>query len=129
MLLPPTPVANPTMPLVASISTQKEPRTLLIPQLVQEERYFSHRDLGVDMGVSINLLFINQTGRDASWQNSPMPTLNIVIISSRAYAIHDVGPDCLDGRSTASHCRSHTVVTDKRGNMRARKVKNDRVGI
>lgn len=53
-LLPPNPVANPTVPSVPSISTQNEPKTL-IPQLVLEDRYFSHLDIGVDIGVSINL--------------------------------------------------------------------------
>jgi len=52
--LPPNPVANPTVPSLPSISTQKEPRTLM-PQLVLEARYFSQRDIGVDIGVSINL--------------------------------------------------------------------------
>jgi hypothetical protein len=50
---PPKPVANPTVPSVASTSTQKDPRTL-IPQLVREALYFSHRDIGVEIGVSIN---------------------------------------------------------------------------
>ncbi len=54
VILPPNPVAKPTVPSEPSISTQKEPRTL-IPQLVLEARYFSHRDIGVDIGVSINL--------------------------------------------------------------------------
>jgi hypothetical protein len=54
VLLPPNPVAKPTVPSEPSISTQKEPRTLM-PQLVLEARYFSHRDIGVDIGVSINL--------------------------------------------------------------------------
>ena len=54
MLSPPKPVANPIVPSVPSISTQNEPRTL-IPQLVLEARYFSHLDIGVDIGVSINL--------------------------------------------------------------------------
>jgi hypothetical protein len=54
MTLPPNPVAKPTVPSEPSISTQNEPRTLM-PQLVLEARYFSHRDIGVDIGVSINL--------------------------------------------------------------------------
>jgi hypothetical protein len=54
MLLPPKPVANPTVPSEPSISTQNDPKTL-IPQLVLELRYFSHLDIGVDMGVSISL--------------------------------------------------------------------------
>jgi hypothetical protein len=54
VILPPNPVAKPTVPSEPSISTQKEPRTL-IPQLVLEARYFSQRDIGVDIGVSINL--------------------------------------------------------------------------
>lgn len=54
LFLPPNPVAKPTVPSEPSISTQKEPKTL-IPQLVLEARYFSQRDIGVDIGVSINL--------------------------------------------------------------------------
>lgn len=52
--IPPKPVACPTVPSEASISTKKEPSTLM-PQLVREARYFSHIELGVEMGVSINL--------------------------------------------------------------------------
>jgi hypothetical protein len=53
-LLPPNPVAKPTVPSEPSISTQNEPKTL-IPQLVLEARYLSHLDIGVDIGVSISL--------------------------------------------------------------------------
>jgi hypothetical protein len=52
--LPPKPVANPTVPSVASISRKKDPRTL-IPQLVLDVRYFSHWEHGVEMGESISL--------------------------------------------------------------------------
>ena len=52
--IPPNPVAKPTVPSVASISTKKEPRTLM-PQLVREARYFSHCEHGVEMGESISL--------------------------------------------------------------------------
>ena len=52
--VPPKPVAKPTVPSDPSISTQNEPRTLM-PQLVLEARYFSHLDIGVDIGVSISL--------------------------------------------------------------------------
>lgn len=44
-------MAKPLVPSEASISTQKEPRTLM-PQLVRDERYFSHPDMGVEMGLS-----------------------------------------------------------------------------
>jgi hypothetical protein len=54
IFLPPKPVANPTVPSEPSTSTQKEPKTL-IPQLVLDARYFSHLDIGVEIGVSINL--------------------------------------------------------------------------
>jgi len=50
---PPKPVANPTVPSVASTSTKKDPKTL-IPQLVREALYFSHRDIGVEIDVSTN---------------------------------------------------------------------------
>jgi hypothetical protein len=50
---PPKPVANPIVPSVASTSTKKDPKTL-IPQLVREALYFSHRDIGVEIDVSIN---------------------------------------------------------------------------
>ncbi len=53
-VLPPKPVAKPTVPSVASISTKKEPSTLM-PQLVREARYWSHLDAGVDIGESISL--------------------------------------------------------------------------
>lgn len=46
-------MAKPLTPLEASISTQKEPRTLM-PQVVREERYFSHPDMGVAIGLSIS---------------------------------------------------------------------------
>jgi hypothetical protein len=52
--LPPKPVAKPTVPSLASISTKNEPRTL-IPQLVREALYFSHREQGVEIGESISL--------------------------------------------------------------------------
>jgi hypothetical protein len=54
MNIPPNPVAKPTVPSVASISTKNEPRTLM-PQLVLDARYFSHREQGVEMGESISL--------------------------------------------------------------------------
>lgn len=50
---PPKPVAKPVVPSEASISTQKEPRTL-IPQLVRDVRYFSHPDIGVEIGLSMS---------------------------------------------------------------------------
>ena len=52
--LPPKPVAKPTVPSVASISTKKDPNTLM-PQLVREARYFSHCEQGVEMGESMSL--------------------------------------------------------------------------
>ena len=52
--IPPKPVANPTVPSLASISTKIEPRTLM-PQLVRELRYFSHPDMGVAIGDSMSL--------------------------------------------------------------------------
>lgn len=52
--IPPNPVANPTVPSLASISTKIEPRTLM-PQLVRELRYFSHPDMGVEIGESMSL--------------------------------------------------------------------------
>lgn len=51
---PPKPVAKPTVPSVASISTRKEPRTLM-PHEVREPRYFSHLEQGVEMGESMSL--------------------------------------------------------------------------
>jgi hypothetical protein len=54
-VVPPKPVAKPTVPSEPSTSTQKEPSTL-IPQLVLDARYFSHLDIGVEIGVSINLV-------------------------------------------------------------------------
>jgi hypothetical protein len=51
--IPPKPVAKPTVPSVASISTKNEPSTLM-PQLVREALYFSHLEHGVEMGESIN---------------------------------------------------------------------------
>lgn len=52
--VPPKPVAKPTVPSDASISTKKDPSTLM-PQLVREPRYFSHLEQGVEIGESINL--------------------------------------------------------------------------
>ena len=69
---PPKPVANPTVPSVASTSTKKDPKTL-IPQLVREALYFSHRDIGVEIDVSIN-----------QW-----PPFNIVVVSARSYTLHN----------------------------------------
>lgn len=51
---PPKPVAKPMVPSEASISTRKEPRTLM-PQLVRDLRYCSHCDAGVEMGESMSL--------------------------------------------------------------------------
>jgi hypothetical protein len=51
--VPPKPVAKPTVPSVASISTKNEPSTLM-PQLVREALYFSHLEHGVEMGESIS---------------------------------------------------------------------------
>jgi hypothetical protein len=80
--LPPNPVAKPTVPSVASISKQKEPSTL-IPQLVREVRYFSHRDMGVDIDESINLPEISQKGGCMDSRKSlPVSALDIVIVSS-----------------------------------------------
>lgn len=50
---PPKPVANPLVPSVASISTQKEPSTLM-PQLVRDFLYSSYWLMGVDILLSIN---------------------------------------------------------------------------
>lgn len=52
--IPPNPVAKPTVPSVASISTKNDPSTLM-PQLVRDARYFSHREHGVEMGESMSL--------------------------------------------------------------------------
>lgn len=52
--LPPKPVANPTVPSVASISTRKDPRTLM-PQLVLDFLYWSQMEQGVEISESINL--------------------------------------------------------------------------
>lgn len=51
---PPKPVAKPIVPSEASISTRKEPRTLM-PQLVRDLRYCSHCEAGVEMGESMSL--------------------------------------------------------------------------
>lgn len=51
---PPKPVAKPIVPSEASISTRKEPRTLM-PQLVRDLRYCSHCDAGVEIGESMSL--------------------------------------------------------------------------
>jgi hypothetical protein len=101
--LPPNPVANPTLPSVASISTQKDPKTLM-PQLVLEARYFSHRDIGVDMGVSINLrvrcqhqqLDLQLDLQLDSCEILPVAALDIVVISSRSNPVDNKGPDGLD---------------------------------
>lgn len=53
-----------------------------MPQLVLEARYFSHRDMGVDIGVSISLRGLAQ---DSSGRTSisaiPMAAFYIVIVS------------------------------------------------
>lgn len=54
---PPKPVAKPMVPSEASISTRKEPRTLM-PQLVRDLRYCSHCDAGVEMGESMSLFHV-----------------------------------------------------------------------
>ena len=94
--VPPKPVAKPTVPSVASISTQNEPKTL-IPQLVRDARYFSHLDIGVEIGVSINLQNISVRyvwldDRD----NLPVSTLHIVVVPARSDSINDIRPDSLD---------------------------------
>ena len=95
-IIPPKPVANPIVPSVASISTQKEPKTL-IPQLVRDARYFSHLDIGVEIGVSINLQKINvrQVWHDDT-DDLPVSTLHIVVVPARADSINNIRPDSLD---------------------------------
>lgn len=59
--IPPKPVAKPTVPSEASISTRNEPRTLM-PQLVRDLRYCSHFEQGVEMSLSMSLRMENQPG-------------------------------------------------------------------
>ena len=80
--LPPKPVAIPTVPSTDSISTRNEPRTL-IPQLVRDLRYCSHREEGVEMSLSMSL----ESGQleEACWTGIelvPMATLHIVVITA-----------------------------------------------
>lgn len=64
--LPPKPVAKPTVPSDPSISTQNEPSTLM-PQLVLDALYFSQRDIGVDIDVSMSLQEVSELSlRDVS---------------------------------------------------------------
>jgi hypothetical protein len=108
--MPPKPVANPTVPSEPSISTQKEPSTL-IPQLVLEVLYFSHRDMGVEMGVSISLQRMSAKLAPPRPTDDipllPMTTSDIVIVTTRSNAIHHVGTDGLDGGEAASSGGSH----------------------
>lgn len=102
--VPPNPVAKPIVPSVASISTQNDPRTL-IPQLVLEVRYFSHLDIGVEIGESISLPRMSAsavTGAGCLLGRIPMAALDIVIIASGTDAIDHVGPDGLDLWEVAS---------------------------
>lgn len=83
---PPKPVAKPTVPSVASISTRKEPRTLM-PQVVREERYFSQPEQGVEMGLSMSLKRGCQTKKNPSTEahlrvHSPVATLDIVVVAA-----------------------------------------------
>ena len=50
---PPNPVAKPLVPSEPSISTQKEPKTLM-PQLVLDVLYCSYCDMGVEILLSIS---------------------------------------------------------------------------
>lgn len=110
VFVPPNPVAKPIVPSVPSISTQNDPRTL-IPQLVLEVRYFSHLDIGVEIGESISLPRMSAraiTGAGCFRERIPMAALDIVIIASGTDAIDHVGPDGLDlwevaGRGGRSH--------------------------
>lgn len=52
--LPPNPVAKPTVPSDASISTRNDPRTLM-PQLVRDLRYWVHCEAGVEISLSMSL--------------------------------------------------------------------------
>lgn len=59
-----------------------------MPQLVREERYFSHMELGVEMGESINLrfelggLWISRFGKPARQPNVPVPAFDIVVVTA-----------------------------------------------
>lgn len=110
---PPKPVAMPTVPSVASISMRNEPRTLM-PQLVLELRYCSHREQGVEMGLSISLFIALLTHAvlcvtrliQSSTTNVPVATLDIVVVTAGTNAANDKSPNLLDGgeRSHGRHC-------------------------
>lgn len=69
--IPPKPVAKPTVPSVASISIKIDPSTLM-PQLVREFLYFSHPDMGVEIGESTSLGAVSmgflRCGSQLPWQ-------------------------------------------------------------
>jgi len=103
---PPNPVAKPLVPSVASISTQKEPRTL-IPHDVRDFRYFSYCDMGVDILLSAIISIGLRTGSlDDTYQ--PMSSFYVMVVSSRPDSLSD---ECLDilyaGKLRNGFCRRH----------------------
>lgn len=87
-IIPPKPVAKPTVPSVASISTKNDPKTLM-PQLVLDARYCSHLEHGVEISVSISLgeneyMAKTEIGCDA---DVPMTTLYIMIVAAYLVAL------------------------------------------
>lgn len=85
-----------------------------MPQLVLELRYCSHREQGVEMGLSISL-FIALLAHailcvtkliESSATNVPVATLDIVVVTAGTNAADDKRPNLLDGgeRSHGRHC-------------------------
>jgi hypothetical protein len=106
-------VAKPTVPSEASISTQKEPSTLM-PQLVREPRYFSHCELGVEMGVSMSL---DVSEAMEGGQDLPVAALDVVVVAAAADAVHDKGADGGDvgkGASLGGHGSERAEVSRRR---------------
>lgn len=61
-----------------------------MPQLVLDARYFSHRDIGVDMEVSISLLKGQKHSPNSLRNKLPVTAFDIVVVSTRANAINNI---------------------------------------
>jgi hypothetical protein len=105
-------VAKPFVPSVPSISTQKDPSTL-IPQDVRDPRYCAHRVIGVEMSLSISqwppLTYEYQLASDtASVRQWGEREAYIVVVTTRSNAIDDEGADGFDaGKRRSGSSRAH----------------------
>jgi hypothetical protein len=90
--VPPKPVAIPTVPSDASISTKKDPRTLM-PQVVLDFLYLSQMEQGVEISESTSLSkpyrvspqYKNAVTVNRSSFNIPVTTFYIMVIATCAW--------------------------------------------